>query len=160
MSHLFTIDQTIAADTGRVFERLTDFENWKEWMPNLVSLERLNDKPMGQGFAWRETRKFFGRTAAESFEVRLYEPHHAFAVVCDGTKGSMGQGQFDIRYDLIPKGGLTQLSVMTEVSGLSFWGGLGFRLFGGAFKRALAGDVHALRRYIERVKMDWHDSNM
>jgi hypothetical protein len=160
MSQLFTFDQTIAADSGRVFDRLTDFDNWHEWMPNLVKLERLNGKPMGPGFAWRETRKFFGRAAVETFEVRLFEPKHAFAVVCDGTKGSLGQWQFDIRYDVIPKGGLTNLSVMAEVSGLSFWGGLGFRLFGGTFKRALAGDVHALRRYIERIKIDWHDANM
>jgi carbon monoxide dehydrogenase subunit G len=151
MSQLFSIDQTIAAAPDRVFKVLTDFDRWQDWMPNVVKLERLNEKPMGPGFQWRETRKFFGRAAVETFEVRLYEPIHAFAVVCDGTKGSLGQGQFDIRYDLIPKGGLTHVAVMAEVSGLSFWGGLGFRIFGGTFRRALEGDVSAMRRYLQRV---------
>jgi hypothetical protein len=157
MSHLFTIDQTIAAAQDRVFHRLTDFDQWQAWMPNLVKLERLNDAPMGPGFQWRETRKFFGRLAVETFEVRLYEPDYAFAVTCDGTKGTLGQGVFDIRYDLIPKGGLTHVAVIAEVSGLKGWGGWMFWMFGGSFKRALEGDVSALRRYIERIKMDWHE---
>lgn len=157
MSHLFTIDQTIAAAQDRVFHRLTDFDHWHDWMPNLVKLERLNDRPMGIGFQWRETRKFYGRFATETFEVTVYEPENAFGMRCDGSKGSMGQGQFDVRFDLIPKGGLTHVAVIAEVSGLSFWGDIGFRLFGGTFKRALEGDVSALRRYIERIKMDWHE---
>jgi hypothetical protein len=153
MSHIFTIDQTIAAAQERVFGVLTDFDRWPDWMPHVLKMERLNDKPMGPGFQWRETRKLFGRSVVETFEVRLFEPEHAFAVVCDGTKGSMKQGQFDIRYDLIPKGGLTHVAVIAEVSGLSYWGNWGFRLFGGTFKRALEGDVSAMRRHLQRVRM-------
>lgn len=152
MSHLFTVDQTIAAAQDRVFHRLTDFDHWQDWMPNLVKLERLNGLPMGPGFQWRETRKVFGRHAAETFEVRLYEPDHAFAVVCDGAKGSMGQDQFDVRFDLIPKGGLTHVAVIAEVSGLTGWRNWMFRLFGGSFKRALEGDVSALRRDLQSVR--------
>lgn len=156
MLHLLTVDQTIAAAQDRVFHRLTDFDHWQDWKPNRVKLERLTSQPMGPGFQWRETRRVFGRLAVESFEVRLFEPDYAFAVTSDGRKGSRGHGLFDIRYDLIPKGGLTHVAVIAEVSGLSFWGGMGFRLFGGGFKRGLETDVSALRRSIERARMDWH----
>jgi hypothetical protein len=152
MSFLFTIDQTIAAAPERVFSVLTDHTHWHEWMPHLVKIEPLAGDEMREGFRWRETRKFFGRPAVEEFSVRVFDPHHAWAVVCDGTKGTLGQGQYDIRYDLVPKGGITQVGVMVEVSGLSFWGGIMFRLFGGAFKRALAGDIGAMRRHLERVR--------
>jgi hypothetical protein len=160
MSQLFTLDQTIAAEPSRVFTRLTDADHWQEWVPNLVRVERLNDKPMGLGFAWRETRKRFGGQAADSYEVTLFEPETAFAVTCKGTKGSLGASETYVRYDLIPKGGLTNLAVLCEVDGLGNWGALKFWMFGGAIKKALAADVAALRRYIERVKMDWHDANM
>ena len=152
MSLLFNVEQDIAAPQDRVFKALTDYEKWPEWMPNLVKIEPLNGPEMRAGFQWRETRKFFGRPAIETFEVRLFEPNSAFAVVCDGTKGTLRQGQFDIRYDLVPKGGITHLGVMAEVTGLTGWGGWMFWLFGGAFKRGLEGDVSAMRRHLQRVR--------
>jgi uncharacterized protein YndB with AHSA1/START domain len=152
MSHLFTIDQTMAAPVERVYAAVTGFDAWSEWMPNLVRLERLNDLPFGPGFEWRETRKVFGREGTEIFTVEALDPGHALKTRCDGRRGSMGRGEFRFSHTLTPKNGLTLVSLQCEIDGLGWFGDWTFRLMGGMFKRAIAGDVSALRRYVESGK--------
>ncbi|HAH11886.1 MAG TPA: hypothetical protein DCL54_13695 [Alphaproteobacteria bacterium] len=149
MSHLFTIDQMVTASVERSFEAMTDFDRWPDWMPNLVRLERLNHKPFGPGFSWREVRRFMGREGAEVFEVTEMVLNQSLSLRVDGTKGTTGRGEFLFDYEFVPKGGLTQISLQGEVKGLGWFGDLMFWIMGGVYKRAVAGDLAAFRRYVE-----------
>lgn len=149
MSHLISLEVVIAAPIERVYAAQIDFDRWSEWMPGLIKLERLNDKPFGPGFRWREVRRVMGRDASEVFEVTALEPERMMTLKVDGKDGSMGRGLMTFRYDFVPKGALTQLALLSEIDGLGWFGDLMFRLFGGSFKKAVARDLHAFKAYLE-----------
>jgi uncharacterized protein YndB with AHSA1/START domain len=150
MAIIFSNDLTVAAPVERVFAAQIDFDSWRKWMPNLIRLEKLNDKAFGPGFRWREVRKMFGREASEVFEVVGMERNVFLALRIDGREGTTGRGIFNFRHDYVPKGGLTVLSTITEIEGMGWIGELMFKFIGGSFKRAVAADMAAFKAYVER----------
>jgi uncharacterized protein YndB with AHSA1/START domain len=144
-----TFQDTIAAPPERVFAALTDLDGAQKWMPNLVRIERLTPEKTGVGMRWRETRKMFGREASEEFEVTGLEPGKKVELYVDGTKGSSRRGYYRFRYELQPSGGSTLLRLHGEIGGMGKLMELVGRLFMGPFKKAMAKDLEAMKRYIE-----------
>lgn len=152
MSHIFMIDQTMAAPPERVMDALIAIDQWVEWRPGLIKIEKLSNNAFGPGFRWRETRRQSGRNSIEEFAVEACEPPHSLVLTRDGKKGTTGQGVYRYRYDLIPKGGLTQVSLLCEIDEVGRWRDRFFWIFGGKFKNQAAREVAALRRFVERIR--------
>lgn len=66
----------IAAPTDRVFEFIAvDFyANYKRWAPEVISLTRLTDGPMGIGSTAKQVRIDRGRRSESTFRVSVFEP--------------------------------------------------------------------------------------
>lgn len=77
------VTRAVAAPPERVWAVLTDLDGARDFLPGLVSIERLSGPEYGVGTRWRETRKMFGKEASEEMEVVEVEPNrstqmHAF----------------------------------------------------------------------------------
>jgi uncharacterized protein YndB with AHSA1/START domain len=145
----FTLHEQIAAPPERVFAMLTDLDEARRWMPNLVRMEKLTSTPFGRGTRWREVRKMYGREASELFEVTACEPSKSLELYVDGTQGSSRRGYFRFRYELQPAEGRTTVTLSAEIGGMGAIMELLGRLFMGSFQKAVAQDMTAMKRQIE-----------
>ena len=146
------MEQKIDASPERVFSVLTDVDGMSQWMHNLVRMELLTPGVTGVGARWGEVRKMFGREASEEFEVTRSEPPRALELFVDGRKGSSGRGEYRFRYALEPDGQGTRLHMHGEISGMGWFAEKIGRLFMGAFKKALAKDLEAMKAYAEKPR--------
>jgi hypothetical protein len=149
MALRMSVHTEIAASSERVYAVMSDLVRAQEWMPNLVSIEPLTDGPFGTGTRWRETRRMFGKSAAEVFEVTGTEPGKRLDLYVDGRQGSSKRGEYRFRYELSPVDGGTLVYLNGEIGGMNRVMELFGRLMLGSFKRAIAGDMRAMQRYIE-----------
>ena len=78
------------ASPERIFAVMTDLDAAAEWMPNIVSIERLDGDGFGVGTQWRETRKMFGKEATELFEVKHCDAARALDIYVDGRATAYG----------------------------------------------------------------------
>ena len=69
----------VARPVRDVFAYVTDLERLGEWQPNVVSVTKQTEGPMGQGTRLREVRRGpFGRNMEAIVEVSAYEPNRRF----------------------------------------------------------------------------------
>jgi uncharacterized membrane protein len=62
-----------------VFAYVTDPANLAEWQPNLASVTKLTEGPVGAGTRFKEVRRApFGRTVEAIVEVSAYEENRRF----------------------------------------------------------------------------------
>jgi uncharacterized protein YndB with AHSA1/START domain len=148
----FSVRREIAASPDRVFAALKDLDAARQWMPNLVGIEKLSPGRFGVGTKWRETRRMFGREASELFEVTGCEPGKSLELYVDGTQGSSKRGHYRFRYLLEPSGGHTTLTLAAEIGGMGFLLELLGRFMLGSFKKAIVSDLEAMARYLEGSK--------
>lgn len=142
--------EEIRAPVARVYQAITDLEAAREWMPNLVRIEKLTEGPFGAGTRWREVRTMFGREARELFEVVCVEPDRLVELYVDGTKGSSKRGWYRFRWELAPRGEGTELTLRGEIGGLPRIVEWLARLLMAPFQKALRNDVLALKRHVEQ----------
>lgn len=146
-------EERIQAPADRVFAALTDLDGAIGWMPALVRIEKLTPGPVSVGSRWREVRRMFAREAAEEFEVRALEPGRELELYVDGTKGASHKGYYRFRYSLEREESGTRLRLSGEIGGMGWLGEWLGRLFVGPFRRAVAADLSALKRYLESGSM-------
>jgi hypothetical protein len=146
----------IAAPTLVVWSAITDFRGAAGRIPAIKSVEVLEGPERGVGMRWRETRVMFGRDATETMTIaEWHEParpgdegsYLAIAVnhgceyrstlrVAPGGVGSRLSFEFDCRAQtLVAK-------VMTAIM---------MPLMGGMMRKALQGDLDAIKLHCERV---------
>lgn len=150
MSIQFQVKKTFNVSREKAFAALLDLEEAKKWMPGLVSIERLDEGPVKVGSQWKETRKMYGKEATEHFEVVRLDKPEKIVLRCDGTKGTTGKGEYIFTYELIMlNDDQTEVTLHGEIKGLTgFSKILGF-FMAGAFKKAFAKDLDALRNHLE-----------
>lgn len=69
----------VARPVQEVFAYVTDLERLSQWQPNLVSVTKETEGPMGRGTRLREVRRGpFGRNVEAIVEVSAYEPNRRF----------------------------------------------------------------------------------
>jgi carbon monoxide dehydrogenase subunit G len=69
----------VARPVHDVFAYMTDLEKLAEWQPNLVSVTKEGDGPIGRGTRLREVRRGpLGRNLEAIVEVAAYEPDRRF----------------------------------------------------------------------------------
>ena len=149
MALKFEASEWINASPNIVYGFATNLDLAGKWMPNFVRMEKLTPGAFGPGTRFRETRKMFGKTATELFEVLSTEPPRRFVLGVDGTQGSSKRGHYEFAYELLPESDGTRVLLTGTISKLSWFGrGIG-RLFLGKIKRICAADLEALKQYIE-----------
>ena len=146
----FELEAFINATPERVFTALTDIDDWKNWMPGLIGLEKLTTGPFETGTAWRESRKMMGHTATEQFEVTAVEPLRTIALRVDGTKGTTGKGEFRFTYILAPEAPGTRLKLSCEIHMPGWFAQTFPGMMSGVFKKACNKDFEAFKAYLER----------
>ena len=149
MSIEFQVTEILPAPPERVFQAMTDIDDFGTWMPGFVRVERVGDVAEGVGTRWRETRKMFGKEATEEFEVTHHHPPSHLAIRVDGSKGTTGRGMFDFDYKLAQRVGGTEVRMTGRIDGLLppvlNWMG---RLMTAPIKRACARDLRALAEHL------------
>ena len=149
MSIEFTLTRQIDHPPERVFHALTDLDSTGKWMPGFVGIDKLSAGEFGVGTEWRETRKLFGKEAAEQFEVTRCDPPTHLSIRVDGTKGDSQRGEYLFYYRLEPKGDGTEVTLDGAVNGLSGLIALVGKLMIGAYKKACTKDLMAIEAYLD-----------
>jgi uncharacterized protein YndB with AHSA1/START domain len=137
------------APPERVFAAITDIESWQKWMQNLVRVEKLTPGPFAKGSQWREVRKIMGKEGAEVFEVVAIDPPRSMELYVDGAKGSTKKGEYRFKYAFENIGGKTRMTVHGSITGMGCMGVVFGFLFKGMFRRAIAKDHEAFRKFVE-----------
>ncbi len=131
------------ASADVVWGILTDLEGSVDTISAIEKVEVLSDDTtFGIGFAWRETRTMFGRTATEEMEVVEVAAGESYAVEADPDGSSyrsvMAVGAtgdetsiVSMEFSADPKGAFAKLLGATVG-----------RLFVGSMKKAIAADLH------------------
>jgi hypothetical protein len=79
-------------------------------------MEKLTPGVFGPGTKFRETRKMFGKSATELFEVVAVRPPLRLELFVDGTQGTSKRGRFDYVYEFEPDRDGTRVSLTGAVS--------------------------------------------
>jgi carbon monoxide dehydrogenase subunit G len=136
----------------KVFDGLTDLDAAKYWMKGFVGIEMIKGTKIEPGAVVRETRKMYGKKATEEFEVVSVVPFNDIKLRVDGTKGTMGKGEFLFHYQLEEKDRGTDVTFNGEINGLKGFAAFFGKLFAGSFKKACVKDMQSLKNYLEAQK--------
>lgn len=148
----FTATEHFDLPATKVFEGLTDLDSCQYWMKGFIGIEKIKGSKVEPGAVWRESRKMYGKTATEEFEVVSVVPDKEIKLRIDGTKGTMKKGEFIFQYLLEEKNGGTEVTMNGEVNGLKGISSFFFKLFAGSFKKSCAGDLQSLKAYLVSKK--------
>ena len=152
MSIDYTFQRNIDAPASKVFDALLDPNALRDWMPDLVELERVSDIESGPGVIFKETRKMFGRESTEYIEITDIQKPDRLHMYADGSKGTSGRGEYHFTYRLEPTGpdgNRTRLTLDCSIKDMGWFGGILLRLFSGPFEKSMKRDLDALADYVE-----------
>jgi uncharacterized protein YndB with AHSA1/START domain len=128
----------VARPVHEVFAYVTDLERLEEWQPNVVSVTKETDGPMGEGTRLREVRRGpFGRNIEAIVEISAYEPNRRFDLrIVSGPLPIDGSHEFHetdggTRIDFVAQGQPTGLTRLLE----PFLRGAMKRQFGSYYER-------------------------
>ena len=100
-----SIEFRVAVPPEQVFALLGDLTRAPEWVPDLVSVEKLGSGPVGVGTRYHEVVKMGSQTSEAELEVTDYDPPRLFA-----HKGRGGPSTFTGRFVLEPDGDGTRVT--------------------------------------------------
>lgn len=100
-----TIEFRVDAPPEKVFALLGDLTRAPEWVPDLISVEKLGDGPVGVGTRYHEVVKMGSQTSEAELEVTDYDPPRLFA-----HKGRGGPSTFTGRFVMEPDGDGTRVT--------------------------------------------------
>ena len=145
----FTASEWIAASPNVVYGVATNLGLAGKWMPNFVRMEKLTPGEFGPGTRFRETRKMFGKTQSELFEVVETDPPRRVRLFVDGTQGASRRGRFDFTYDFVLDGDGTAVTLSGSLSELHWFWELLAHLFIRSMRQSCAAELRAMKTYIE-----------
>lgn len=132
----------VNASADVVWGILTDIEGSVDTISAIEKVEILSDDTrFGIGFAWRETRTMFGRTATEEMVITEVTPGEAYAVEADPdgsnyrsvmSVAATGDGTSTVSMEF----GADPKSAFAKLMGATVG-----RLFIGSTKKAIAADL-------------------
>ncbi|MFD1706318.1 SRPBCC family protein [Siminovitchia sediminis] len=111
MSIQFEVRRSIQVSQQKAYKSLLDLDAAANWMQGLVQMERLGEGPLRTGSEWKETRKMFGKEAAEHFEVVELQEPEKIVLRCDGTKGTTGKGEYIFTYLIASSGEHSEITL-------------------------------------------------
>lgn len=91
----------------RVFDYIADVRNEAEWSPEIKSVEKVGDEPVGDGTVFETVYRGFGRLRIVLTEYR--RPEHLF-FDCEGPRIHM-----DFAMDVAPADGGSSVTMLVEM---------------------------------------------
>lgn len=110
------LTKQVDAPPERVFAIASDFAHAAEHVRAIEQVEILTPGPVGVGTRFRETRKVFGRSHAETMEVTAFEPPSRYVVGCESC-GCRYRSEFRF----LPKAGGTEMRMSFEAEPLTWF---------------------------------------
>jgi carbon monoxide dehydrogenase subunit G len=140
------MSRTINAPVDAVFETVSDISNYTKAVPELVRVEFVTEQRVGVGTRFRETRRMGKREATTELEVTEYERNERVRMVSDA-----GGTIWDSVFTVTPEedGSGTRLDVVMEARPYRLMSRLFVPLMKGAVAKAVAGDMDALKAWLE-----------
>lgn len=138
------ITRNIDAPAERVFDTVAHIENFSTAVPHITSVEFLGRQRRGVGTKFRETRVFRGRQATTELEVTEYVENERVRLVADE-----GGTIWDTVFTITNAGEGTRLEMVMEASAYKFVAKLLNPLLKGIIRRAIKGDMDAVKAYCE-----------
>ena len=137
--------RTINAPVDRVFETVSDINNFSKAVPGIVKVEVLSDVQVGVGTRFRETRLMNGKEATTELEVTEFVENEYIRIVSD-THGTIWDSVFTVK----PSGEQTELLLVMDAKPYKVAAKLTTPLIKGPLKKALEQDMDAVKAYCEK----------
>lgn len=134
----------VAAPPEVVFRFVSDLGRAPEWVPELVSVTKLDPGPVRLGTRFAQVARIAGRESRTELRVTAFEPPRRFAH--EGAGDSM---RFAARFELEPRDGGTRVRHDYELH-LGGLRALMEPLIAGRIEQRSAAAAEALKRAIER----------
>ncbi len=109
-----TIQKHVRAPREAVFDAATDFARCPEFIEGITRVEMLTDGPVRVGTRFRETRKMFGREAAEEMAITELDRPAGYVLGCE-NHGC----RYRSRFTFTPKGPGTDVTMSFEAEPLT-----------------------------------------
>lgn len=140
--------RTINAPVDAVFETVSDISNYTKAVPDIVRVEFLTEQKTGVGTRFRETRRMGKREATTELEVTEYVRNERVRMVSDAG-GTIWDTVFTVTAEEDGPG--TRLDLVMEARPYRLMSRLLVPLMKGAVAKAVAGDMDALKTWLEEA---------
>ncbi len=92
----FTTSRTINAPLDRIFETISDINNYSKAVPHVTKAEILSEVQAGVGTRFRETRVMDGKETTTELEVTEYAKNDCIRMVAD-SHGTVWDSLFTVK---------------------------------------------------------------
>ena len=134
----------IDAPPDRVFEIVSNVENFAKAVPQIVKVERLSEAARGVGVRFRETRLMKGREATTELEITEFIANERVRLVSEA-----GGAIWDSLFAVTPRDGGSTLELAMEARPQSLIARLTTPLIMGVVGKAVESDMDAVKAYCE-----------
>ena len=143
------LTRIISAPIDRVFDTIADPVNYTRAVPQITKVEFLTDQRSGVGTRFRETREMRGREAATELEVTEYVVNERVRLV-----SRAGGTVWDSVFTVTPTedGRTTRLDLVMEARPYRLLARVFVPLMKGVVAKAVAGDMDAVKAYLESAQ--------
>lgn len=109
------IEKEINAPVDRVYEQMTNLENWSDSIEGITKIEKHTEGPVRDGTEFSETRVMFGKEHTERMTFANVKPNQGYTLVCD----SCGM-HYESAHSLTPMGDKTMLRMEMSAKAMTF----------------------------------------
>lgn len=143
------VSELIDAPRERVWDIITDVDNWSDLISGIIDVEVLDRPAEGViGLKWREKRVLFGKEATETMWISDAVPGQWYETMAH-NHGAI----YTTRVSVDDEGGKSRLSMTFTAAGTTVFSkmmsSMGF-LFNGTIRKALQQDLREIRAFAER----------
>ncbi len=142
------VSASIVAQPHIVFGVMTGVERWPDFLRGIERVELLTPGPLAVGSKFRETRKMYGREAAEEMSVALLDPPRRMDLIAENHGA-----RYLVVHELQAEGNGTRLTLHFGATPLTLAARIfvviGF-LFVGSIRRQLQQDLDDVKAEAER----------
>jgi carbon monoxide dehydrogenase subunit G len=151
-----TLSVEIAAAPSVVWNAITDFPGAAGRIPAIKSVEVLEGPERGVGMRWRETRTMFGRDATETMTIAEWRAPARPGDECSYLATAVNHGcEYRSTLRVAPSGVGSRLSFEFDCRARTLvakmMSAVMMPLMGGAMRKAIQGDLDAIKIHCERV---------
>ncbi len=139
-----TVTRTINASVERVFETVSDINNFSKAVPDIVKVEFLSDVKSGVGAKFRETRRMKGKEASAELEVTEYVENDHIRLVAK-SHGTVWDSVFSVK----PVGGGTELTLVMDANARNVFAKMMNKMIQGMVQKGVEKDMDAVKEYCE-----------
>lgn len=140
------MSRTINAPVDAVFETVSDISQYTKAVPEIVRVEFVTEQKTGVGTRFRETRQMGKREATTELEVTEYVKDERVRMVSDAG-GTVWDTVFTVT--ALGDGSGTRLDMVMEARPYRLMSRLMVPLMKGVVAKAVAGDMDALKAWLE-----------